>query len=76
MALFIFFPENSAISRTCCYGLTLSSPVSPTRESLPCAGVFQFCPARAEQDSCSVEILTVNDKRLNEINSLKDFRNN
>ena len=23
-----------------------------------------------------VEILTVNDKRLNEINSLKDFRNN
>ena len=41
---FHFF-KNSAISLTCCYGFTLSSPVFP-RELMTCAVVFQLCPAR------------------------------
>ena len=38
IALFIFFFENFAISRACCYGLTLPSPrarVSTMRRSFP-----------------------------------------
>ena len=34
---------NSAISLTCCYGFTLSSPVFP-RKLMTCAVVFQLCP--------------------------------
>ena len=44
LGAFHFF-KNSAILLICCYGFTLSSPVSP-REVATCAIVFQLCRAR------------------------------